>query len=302
MNQETTTGLTRRGFIAGTAAAAFAGGLSTGLAGRADAQAEPGAGAAKEWTVKNGRIKQAASRGMAGKLNLETWAAYLAKIGVKGVDLIGPAEWPILKRHGLLCTMTPSHGLTKGINHVENHAECLAKIRESIELTAAAGFPNVICLSGNREGMDDDEGMRNCETAIKQVVGLAEQKGVTLCMELLNSKRNHKDYMCDRTAWGAALVRRIGSPRFKLLYDIYHMQVQEGDVIATIRENIDCIAHFHTAGVPGRHEIDDTQELYYPAIMRAILATGFQGYVAHELGPTRDPLESLRQAVEICDV
>jgi len=205
--------------------------------------------------------------------------------------------------------MTPSHPINPGLNRVENHEKFLPMIRQSIEATADAGFPNVICFSGNRhkdkldtEGISDEEGMRNCAEAVKQVVGLAEKRKVTLCMELLNSKRNHKDYMCDHTAWGVQLVKMVGSERFKLLYDIYHMQIDEGDVIATIRENKDYLAHFHTGGVPGRNEIDETQELNYAAIARAIVDMGFTGYLAHEFIPKRDPLESLEQGARICDV
>jgi len=252
--------------------------------------------------VKKGRIRQSVCKWCYRRVSFEELAAHSAKIGLAGFDLASPGQWPILKKYGLICTMTPTHGIGKGLNRIENHAECLGRIRKAIEVTSDAGFPNVICFSGNRAGMDDDEGLKNCAIAIKQVVGLAEKKKVTICMELLNSKRNHKDYMCDRTRWGAELVRRIGSPRFQLLYDIYHMQVQEGDVIATIREYKDCIGHYHTAGVPGRNEIDQTQELYYPAIMKAIVETGFKGYVGQEFIPKRDPLTSLTEAVEICDV
>jgi hydroxypyruvate isomerase len=256
---------------------------------------------AEEYKVK-GRINQSVCKWCFGSIPMEEFAAYVAKIGIKAIDLVGPSDWPILKKHGLVCSMSNSHGIVKGLNRKENHEECLAKIRKSIEETADAGFPNVICFSGNRKGMDDDEGMKNCEIAVKQIVGLAEQKKINLCIELLNSKRNHKDYMCDRTHWGAELVKRVGSPRFKLLYDIYHMQVQEGDVIATIKEYAECIAHYHTAGVPGRHEIDDSQELNYPPIMKAIAETGFDGYVAQEFIPKRDPLTSLAESVRICDV
>ena len=225
-------------------------------------------------------------------------------MGIVGMDLLSPGEdFDVVKARGMVCTMVGSHGIEKGLNDPAHHAECLAKIRDSIEAAAAAGFPNVICFSGNRrDGLTDEQGAANCVEAFKQVAGFAEEKNVTLCMELLNSKRNHKGYMCDHTAWGADVCRRVGSDRVKLLYDIYHMQIDEGDVIATIGEYADCIGHYHTAGVPGRNEIDDTQELYYPAIMRAIAATGFDGYVAHEFVPKRDPLTSLRQAVEICDV
>jgi hydroxypyruvate isomerase len=189
------------------------------------------------------------------------------------------------------------------LNRVENHAECLEKIRKAIEFTSAAGFKNVICFSGNREGISEEEGQQNCVTALKQVAALAEEKSVTLCMELLNSKLNHPDYQCDRTHWGAEMCKQVGSPNVKLLYDIYHMQVQEGDIIATIRKHYEYIGHFHTAGVPGRHDLGDSQELYYPAIMRAILDLGYKGYVSHEYTPKIDtPEVALAKAVAICDV
>jgi hydroxypyruvate isomerase len=285
--------LTRRGFLAGTSAS-LAGGLLASSAAFGEEQA---------MNTRKGRIRQSVCKWCFGKIPLETFAPACAAMGLRAIELVEPHEWDILKRHGLVCAMTPSHSIGKGLNRVENHAECLGQIRKSIEATAAAGFPNVICFSGNRAGMDDDEGLKNCADALKQVVGFAEEKNVTICMELLNSKRNHKDYMCDRTAWGARLVQSVGSPRFRLLYDIYHMQVQEGDVIDTIKEFKDCIGHYHTAGVPGRNEIDSTQELNYPAIMKTILETGFDGYVAQEFIPrSKDPMASLQQAVTICDV
>ncbi len=258
---------------------------------------------AKEVTnmAVKGRIKQSVCRWCIGG-PLEKLAAYCAKIGIKSIELTGPDEWPILKKHGLICAMSGSHGIVKRLNRIENHQECLAKIRESIEVTAEAGFPNVIAFSVNRAGMDDQEGLKNCVIALKQVAGFAEKKKITICLELLNSKRSHADYMCDRTHWGVKVCKQVGSPRVKLLYDIYHMQVQEGDVIATIAESKDYIGHYHTAGVPGRNEIDDTQELYYPAIMRAIVETGFKGYVGQEFMPKRDPFKSLAEAVKICDV
>jgi hydroxypyruvate isomerase len=287
--------VSRRGFVKGSAAGFVAG--AAGLLVSTDVSAQ------EVDMAPRGRIKQSVCKWCFNKQMLDEFAAVCVKLGIKSIELIGPTEWPLLKKHGLICAMTPSHDIGKGLNRKENHTECLAKIRESIEKTAEAGFPNVVCFSGNRAGMDDDEGMKNCEIAIREVVGLAEEKKVTLCMELLNSKLNHKDYMCDRTAWGGALVRRIGSPNFKLLYDIYHMQVQEGDVIATIREYKDCIGHYHTAGVPGRNEIDDTQELCYPAIMKTIVETGFTGYVGQEFIPkSKDPLKSLAEAVKLCDV
>ncbi len=278
--------------------------LLQAVAGGAVATCGLGAARADDTPSKRkGRIRQAACPGVFGrKMPLEQRCRLAVQLGLEGIDFIDSKDWPTLKEHGLICTMVRSHSLTKGLNRKENHEECLAKIREGIEAAAAAGYPNVICFSGNRDGLDDETGLVNCAEGLKKVAGLAEQKKITLAMELLNSKRNHKDYQCDRTAWGVEMCKRVGSERVKLLYDIYHMQVQEGDVIATIREFVDFFSHIHTAGVPGRHEIGDDQELYYPAIMRAIAETKFDGFVAHEYSPTRDPAESLKQAVEICDV
>ncbi len=288
--------VSRRSVMAAAGGAAMAAALGGAVPARAenDESVKP--------IVRNGRINQCVCMGVLRGMRLEQAAPLLVKMGVKGVDLRTPDDFPVLKKHGLIGTMTRTHNLTKGLNRKANHAECLAVIRAAIEATSEAGFPNVIAFPGNREGMADDEGAKNCVEGIKQIVGLAEKKKVTICMELLNSKMNHKDYMCDHTAWGAELVKAVGSDRFRLLYDIYHMQVQEGDIIATIRKYRDCIGHYHTAGVPGRNEIDETQELYYPAIMRAIVETGFKGYVAHEYGPKKDPMTSLAKAIEICDV
>jgi hydroxypyruvate isomerase len=291
--------LSRRSLLKHSALGAGAGILT--IAGIQQVQASE-IGPSSQKSELKGNIKQSACRWCYGNIPLETLAQSCAQIGIRSIELVEPPEWPVLKKHGLICAMTPSHSIGKGLNRIENHDECLAKIRTAIDATSEAGFPNVICFSGNRAGMDDGEGLKNCAAAVKKVVGYAEQKNVTICMELLNSKRNHKDYMCDRTAWGGELVRSVGSDNFRLLYDIYHMQVQEGDVIATIREYADCIGHYHTAGVPGRNEIDDSQELYYPAIMKAIVETGFRGYVGQEFSPKHEALESLRQAVEICDV
>jgi len=294
-NREESGIVSRRGFLKGAAGAAAL--AAVGARGRTAAgEAAPAAPALK------GRIRQASCGGAFGRMTFEEKCQTCVRLGLKGIDLVDTNEWPTLKKYGLLCTMARTHGLTKGLNRKENHEGCLAVIRQRIEDAAEAGFPNVICFSGNRAGLADDAGIEACVEGLKQVAGLAEQKKVTLCMELLNSKRNHKDYQCDRTAWGAEVCKRVGSPRVKLLYDIYHMQVQEGDVIATIREHFQYIGHFHTAGVPGRREIDDSQELYYPAIMRAIVDLGFEGYVAHEYGPKGPALESLKRAVEICDV
>jgi hydroxypyruvate isomerase len=235
-------------------------------------------------------------------MSVEELAKHSKEIGLTSVELLDPKDFPAIKQHGLICAMVRTHPLHIGLNDKKNHDSCLALIRERIVAAAEAGYPNVITFSGNRNGIPDDVGIDNCVLALKQVVGLAEQKKITLCMELLNSKVDHKDYMCDRTPWGVEVVKRVGSDRFKLLYDIYHMQIMEGDVIRTIRENHQYIAHYHTGGVPGRHELDDTQELNYATVMRAIRATGYQGHIGQEFIPTKDPMASLTQAYRICDV
>jgi hydroxypyruvate isomerase len=279
---------------------AAAAGVGAALAGNL-----PAAEQSEAKAVQNGRIKQSVCEWcfkMWSKQGMDVLCDNAQKLGLHGVDLVGPDWFPTLKKYNLVGTMTTTHSIPKGLNRKENWDECLGKIRKAIDATSEAGFPNVICFSGNRDGMDDETGLKNCAEALKQVVGQAEQKKVTICMELLNSKLNHKDYMCDRTPWGARLVDTVGSERFKLLYDIYHMQIDEGDVIATIRQYKDKIAHYHTAGVPGRNELDENQELQYGAIMRAILETGFKGTVAQEFIPKRDAFTSLAQAVKICDV
>jgi hydroxypyruvate isomerase len=253
-------------------------------------------------TPRNGRIRQSVSRWCFGGIPLPEFCKACVDMGLVGIDLVGPADFALLKEFGLLGTCTPSHSLTKGLNRRENHALCLQQIRDAVEATAAAGFPNVVCFSGNREGISDEEGARNCVEGLRQVAGLAEAKQVTLVLELLNSKVDHKDYQADRTAWAVDICKRVGSPRVKVLYDIYHMQIMEGDLIRTVRDNIAYIGHVHTGGNPGRHEIDDTQEINHRPLMEAIAASGYQGYVAHEFVPTRDPLTSLRQAVGLCDV
>ena len=250
-----------------------------------------------------GNIRHSVSKWCYGKIPLDDLCKHCVRLGITSIELIGPNEWPALKPYGLICAMTPSHGIEKGFNRRENHAECIRAVKKSIDATAEAGFPNVICFSGNREGLDDATGLKNCVEGLKQVIGYAEQKNVNLVMELLNSKRNHKDYQCDHTAWGVEVCKQVGSPRMKLLYDIYHMQIMEGDVIDTIKEYGSYFAHIHTGGVPGRNEIDDTQELNYPAIMKAIVATGYKGFVGQEFVPRRpDPIASLEQAIRICDV
>jgi hydroxypyruvate isomerase len=230
------------------------------------------------------------------------------ELGLDSVELLEPDEWTVARRHGLTCAMgyatvpDPRTRLTRGFNRSEHHVWLVPSYERAIPLAAAAGVPNLICFSGDRDGLDDYDGLETCARGLAALLRTAERYGVTLCMELLNSKVDHPGHQCDRTAWGVALVQRLGSERFKLLYDIYHMQIMEGDVIRTIRDNHQYIAHYHTAGVPGRHEIDDSQELNYPAIMRAIAATGFSGYVAQEFIPTRDPRTSLAEAVRLCRV
>jgi hydroxypyruvate isomerase len=253
---------------------------------------------------RKGRIHQSACKWCYPKVNVDQLAEYGAKIGLQGIDLLDPEDYEIPRRYGLICTMGYAGGgeIGKAMNRVENHAAIEAAFRINIPRAAKAGVPNVITFSGNRAGMSDEEGARNTVAGLNRVKKIAEDNGVTICMELLNSKRDHRDYMCDHTAWGVRVMREVNSPNVKLLYDIYHMQIMEGDLIATIRENIQWIGHFHTGGVPGRHELDNTQEVQWDGVMRAIADAGFKGYVAHEFEPTGDPLVSLRNAVQLCDV
>ncbi len=252
--------------------------------------------------VENRRIKQSVCKWCYRNVELDALCAAASSIGLYSVELLGPESFDVVKKHGLICALVNSHGITRGLNNPEHQPDCLDKIERAVEAASEAGFPNVITFSGNRDGIPDDVGLENCVAALEKVVGAAEQRGVTIVMELLNSKVDHVDYMCDNVAWGLELVDRVGSERFKLLYDIYHMQIMEGDVIRTIRDHHQSFGHYHTAGVPGRHEIDDTQELQYAPIMEAIVETGFSGYVAQEFIPTREPLESLAEAARLCDV
>lgn len=238
-------------------------------------------------------------------ISLDELCQFAKKIGITGIDLMGPEQWPTLKKYGLDSPMCNGAeiNLTDGFNDKKYHEQLIKNYTEMIPKVAAAGYKNLICFSGSKRGMDDETGWQNCVDGLSKLLPLAEKHGVVLVMELLNSKVNHKDYQCDRTSWGAELCKRLGSEHFKLLYDIYHMQIDEGDVIHTINTHHQFIAHYHTAGVPGRNEIDDTQELYYPAIMRAIAATGFKGYVAQEFVPKNpDKLASLQKAIQICDI
>jgi hydroxypyruvate isomerase len=226
-------------------------------------------------------------------------------IGFSAIDLVGPKGWPILKAHGVYSSMCNGAeiSLNEGWNNKQYHATLIKSYTEHIDLVAKAGYKNLICFSGTRNGMDDETGLKNCTEGLKQIMGIAEKAGVIIQMELLNSKIDHKDYMCDLSKWGVELCKRVGSENFKLLYDIYHMQIDEGDVIRTIKDNHQYFGHYHTAGVPGRHEIDDSQELFYPAIVRAIKDTGFKGYLAQEFIPAKkDKIASLRDAIKICDV
>jgi hydroxypyruvate isomerase len=253
-----------------------------------------------------GKLRQSVCRWCFKDTPLDELCRAARDIGLASVELLGPDEWPVALKHGLTCAMAmgPST-IPDGFNRIENHAKLVPEFRERFRAAAAVGIPNVICFSGNRRGLADELGLENCAIGIQQIVGDAERAGVTLCMELLNSRVNHKDYMCDRTSWGVELVKRVGSERFKLLYDIYHMQIMEGDVIRTIREHHAVIGHYHTAGNPGRHEFtraDDVQELNYAAIFRAIRESGYTGFIGHEFIPTREPIAALREAAELCEI
>jgi hydroxypyruvate isomerase len=252
---------------------------------------------------RKGRLKQSVCRWCYAKIPIEDLARESARLGIQSIDLLDPKEWAAVKKFGLIPTMVPG-GTTipDGLNRKENHDGIEHRLKDAITLAAKEKVPSVIVFSGNRRGMSDEEGLENCVIGLNRIKSFAEDKGVMVCMELLNSKVNHKDYMCDHTAWGVEMIRRVDSPNVKLLYDIYHMQIMEGDVIRTIRDNFQYIGHFHTGGVPGRNEIDGTQELNYEAIANAIADLGFKGYFAHEFIPKREPLKSLGEAVAICDV
>jgi len=279
--------------------AALKGGLAAAALG-------PLAGVAKaeEATARKGRIHQSVCQWCYKQMALDDLCAAAAQMGLKGVDLLQPEEYDAPRKYGLICTMGYADGGTirDALNRVENHAAIEAGFRKNIPLAARAGVPNVITFSGVRRGMPDDEGAKNTILGLNRVKKIAEDHGVNICLELLNSKVNHPDYMADHTAWGVQVMEAVNSPNVKLLYDIYHMQIMEGDLIATIRANMQWMGHFHTGGVPGRHELDDTQEVQWDGVMRAIAASGYKGYVAHEFLPVRDPMTSLRQAVELCDV
>lgn len=259
------------------------------------------------YTMK-GNINHSVCRWCYGGIPLEALCAGAKKMGIVAIDLVGPKDWPVLQKHGLYSSMCNGAeiNLEDGWNHPEFHSTLIKNYAEMIPLVAKAGYKQLICFSGSRRNLNDETGWKNCAEGLKKVIGLAEKHNVTLVMELLNSKIDHKDYQCDKTAWGVELARRIGSENFKLLYDIYHMQIDEGDVIRTIRQYYPYLSHFHTGGVPGRREINQSQELNYPAIMKAIVDLGFKGYVAQEFIPTpkdaEGQLASLQGGVRICDV
>src|SRR5215475_3971381 len=242
--------------------------------------------------ARKGNIKQSVSRWCYQKIPLEQLCEYSAQIGLKAVDLLEVSEWEVPRRYGLICSMGYGGGGTipQALNRVENHAAIEEAFRKNIPLAAKAGVPNVITFSGNREGMSDAEGAKNCIAGLNKLKKIAEDNGVNICLELLNSKVDHHDYMCDQSAWGIEVVSAVNSPNVKLLYDIYHMQIMEGDLVRTIQKNIQWMGHFHTGGVPGRHELDGTQEVQWDGVMRGIVNAGFHGYVANEFVPTGDPL------------
>ncbi len=253
-------------------------------------------------------IRHSVSKWCYGFMSLAELCKVVKKIGFHAIDLAGPKEWNILKEHGVDSSMCNGAeiGLTEGWNDPKNHAVLVKNYLEHIDLVAKAGYKNLICFTGNKNGMDDETGLNNCVAGLKKIMSEAEKKGVIIQLELFNSKVNHPDYMADNSAFGIELCKRLDSPNFKLLYDIYHMQISEGDIINTIRQHHQYFGHYHTAGVPGRNEIDDTQELYYPAIMRAISETGFTGYVAQEFIPTgksdEDKIKALADAIRICTI
>lgn len=250
------------------------------------------------------RIRQSVSRWCYPKMTLDELCRASAKTGLVGIDLLQAEEYSVPAQYGLICTMGYAGGgeIKKGLNRIENHAEIEAGLRKYIPLAAKAGVPNVITFSGLRDGLSDEEGARNTIVGLRRIKSIAEDHGVTICMELLNSKVDHKGYMCDHTEWGAHVVQQVDSVKIKLLYDIYHMQIMEGDLVSTIRKYGQWIGHFHTGGVPGRHNLDDTQEVNWAGVVSGIRATGYSGYVAHEFIPTGDPLTALQQAYKTCAV
>ena len=298
--------LSRRSFLTRSAAGARAVTTAGSLQTRLDA--------ADGVSGLKGHIHHSVCKWCYPKVSLEELCQAGKAMGLSSIELLKTSDFAALKNHGLSCAMTSVQsvkgpdgkdlgGINRAFNRKEHHDLLVEMYEPQISAVAEAGFKNLICFSGNRDGLDDETGLKNCAEGLKRLMASCEKKGVILCMELLNSRVNHPDYMCDKSAWGIELCKQVGSANFKLLYDIYHMQIMEGDVIATIQKNHPYFGHYHTGGVPGRHEIDDTQELNYAAIMRAIVATGYAGHVAQEFIPAKpEPLTSLKQAVDLCDV
>lgn len=309
------TPITRRSALRSLAGVAAAASFLRADAADKSRKKQKGATSAPAAPVAEGVIRQSVCKWCFRDLPLDQFCADAKAMGLESVELLNPEDYPTLKKHGLLCAMTNAPAgktpqgvnvgpIPKAFNRIEHHDTLVALYEQRINEVADAGFQNLICFSGNRDKLDDEKGMDNCAIGLKRLMALAEKRKVTICMELLNSKVNHKDYMCDRTPWGVELCKKVGSERFKLLYDIYHMQIMEGDVIRTIQENAAYIGHYHTAGNPGRNEFEprDAQELYYPGIMRGIKATGYKGFVGQEFLPKREAIASLREAVKICAV
>ncbi len=296
------TNLNRRSAIKGILAGTAVMGIPSGFS----ALAMPEEDAKPQFNMLlKGNINHSVARWCFNDLDIETLCIEVKKIGITGIDLVGPKDWPVLKKYDLVSTMCNGAeiNLVDGFNDIQFHEILIKKYTEMMPLVAEAGYKNLICFSGSRRGKTDEEGWNNCVIGLQKLIPLAVKHNVTLVMELLNSKIDHKDYQCDKTYWGVELAKRLGSENFKLLFDIYHMQIDEGDVIRNIRDNHQYITHFHTAGVPGRNEIDETQELNYPAIMKAIAGTGYKGFVGQEFIPKNpNKLASLKQAITICDI
>ena len=294
----------RRDFLGAVTASLVAGASATA----AQTPASVPAPAAAPAPPRKGRIKQGITRGVFARgTSMEDMCRDAARLGIKGFDLIGPADWPTLKKYGLVPSMYPGGPggtIQVALNRKENHERLAGLLHPAIDEAAANGVPNIITFSGNRNGMADAEGADNCVAFLNGVKAHAEDKQITICMEYLNSKVNHKDYMFDHIAWGVDVMKRVNSPRVKILYDIYHAQIMDGDIVRNIRDHFQWIGHFHTGGNPGRHEIDDTQELNYRFIMQAIADLGYTGFVSHEYSPSQghDPIATLEKAIEICDV
>ncbi len=281
--------------------------LGAGLAGAGTLLARSGAGAEAAPTgraVTKGRLKQSVSRWCYQKIPLPEFARAVKDMGLTAIDLLQEDEWAVVRDMGLICSMGYGGGGTipDGLNNKANHDAIVKGLEKTLPKAAQMGVPNLITFFGNRKGMPDQEGLDNCVIGLNRIKPMAEAAGVTVTIEVLNSKVDHKDYLGDRSAYGFQVVNAVGSPKIRVLFDIYHMQIMEGDIIRTVRDNHQWIAHYHTGGVPGRHELDETQELQWRSVCAAIADTGFTGYVAHEFVPTRDPLTSLREAVALCDV